>query len=456
MTTEIKKKKAGTSQDTEWTSHSCVLRQSNEKINRGENKNKWGKFKEKHWITISILFLVGFTALISIVLIFNPDSETIFQRILIATGITAFIGLFMQLLHALNKEITSEKEENRKIAMIIVDVEFSRTLARGVKNHTPYKLEIVRIKSHPKNPDYQDLEIRQKVKIYSELGYDGIILRLMRPVNEKMEKSLMEVIRSEHTELILMDYDFSEAQRERIRLEERSYGFVDSNWEGTAGGCELIGKLITKKLENRTDYVCLRIDLRAPEMEDAAHYIPMKRNKHIAGIISKKIEPQGINAEYNEGDDVGEIIKALKEAKRNGTFNERDNLIIICGYDTIASRIMESVKEDVSLFSQDQEIIYIGYDGLRDSKKKSCIIDSGGKYVTIDINADEQGKQVWNCLKELFDEKNKRGQNHKHIYEQKIIHNLCENFVEYIGCEETDNGFCCPSTCGKFIASKHK
>jgi len=425
------------------------------KVKANQEKIKFKRVRSKTKIGIIISIAVLIAVSISIFLFVDSDSNSVIQRILISGGVTGFIGLFVQLTYTFIKEIAFEKENNRRVAMIIVDVSFSRALASGVEKafstRTNYRLDIIRIEPEdPENPEEQDRKIIEEINECLKLGYNGIIVRTMRPIDEKMEKCLTRAI--EETFLVLMDYDFSDAKREEIlRSGTRVYGFIDAKWKGERGGCELISKLITKKLKDKK-YICLCIDLHRENIPNAGEYMPAKRNELIMSSGVRDIANQYIPVTYHEGEDVNnEIVKELKKAKEEYKFTNDNNLVVICGYDTIARGLMEYAKMNDDLFYPNQEVVYVGYDGLRDHDGKRCILDFlGSKFVTIDIKADEQGEKVAKCLEVFLERRTVRpGQNYYSMDKPKLIHNLCDNFENYkykYECKKTGKP-CDPKNC---------
>jgi len=355
---------------------------------------------ESRYFTAVVLTVIAII-LATVLLFFG--FEGFLQKVLIVAGIATFVGLFIQYLLTYLQEKSMRKVQ--KIIMLTTKTSFSIAIAEGVaKAYARYpdcNLSVDYV-----NPDNsQDRNIRSKIKEHADENCDGLIVRLSKPIDSEMQDALMYAIKK--TNLILMDYNFSDSQIQSQKMKElletRSYGFIDSNWKI---GCDNIVKALEYKINSdkktNSDYLCLCVKIHYRDIPNSSEYVISRRNSLILEkIISHGIQSETVHVAYYEGQDE---IKAIVPKLKNFQYTGLKNLIIICGCDLIAHGLMEYSHINRDLFDMNERVIFIGYDGLKDYRGKYIVDFLESKfsdYITVDVETDKQGEMAAETMEEL-------------------------------------------------------
>lgn len=293
------------------------------------------------------------------------------NSIMDSMGISGFIGMFVQMILTIIQNIFEYRPES--VMFIAKNSSFSLKIMQGVI-----------LKSSTLNG----------VKLSTELIENGEI-----SVSSQINEKIMKNIKKYDSFLIRIDDDNMEFHNVLDNLYKLDKKFLlldkeisDSNKEitGTSPACvmsdfQMGGKLLGSKISG----------IYSPGMNIVVSEVV---NKHESGIRISSLTSELLknNIEYEKVElysyDKNEF---LQKILKKGIIEKCD--ILICPNDDIAYDLMRKLRIENEHYKNFKDIIFVGYDGLRDGKNYK--IDSYGfKYITIDTCPEIQGEEAMDLI----------------------------------------------------------
>lgn len=298
-------------------------------------------------------------------------------------------------------KVIKKHREFKKILILAKNSSFSKSIINGI-NDTLLKVENVVVKTIliDKHLDITAASIQFNEILQGSIQeYDCFILR----PPEKYLQSTLEIIKhilSSGKKVILSDINL---KKEQICQLKNKPSFVGSNFN--SGGNILSKKVleIIKRL-NSTDVKI--IFAKGPLSYNTATIRCMSFINDLKTYIKSDNIIEVILDTFNADANSDKFEQLAGNWAENGDFNNSD-VFIYCGNDNIASALMQALNSFKnsnlkSAFSQCRNIIFIGYDGLKDINNDWMLSKFGYNYITIDVVPFKQGNAIGNMAIDLM------------------------------------------------------
>lgn len=301
----------------------------------------------------------------------------------------------------ISAKVVNEHRDFRKILILAKNSSFSKSIINGI-NDVLIKADRVSVKTVliDKNLDkaVASLQFNETLK-QSIPDYDCFILR---PPEKYLSETLniLKEISLQGKNVILADINLKADQLNQFKVKP---SFVGSDF--SAGG-RILAKRVLEIIQRLQSINYKIVFAQGPFSYDTAVIRCMSFINNLKPSVQDNNIIKIILDTFNAASNCDKFEQLADDWAKNNAFDNAD-VFVYCGNDNLAAKIMQTLNSFKpsnlkSAFSKCRNIIFIGYDGLKDINNDWMLLKYGYNFITADVVPFKQGVAIGNKALDLL------------------------------------------------------